>query len=379
MEYGEEEGRCACCDIQPSESTDFSRRLRLANMFYVGYFAVFAVICFVLYNSGTTWLGRIIQTDHTDPESIGIACVARTTFPLVLWFIIHALLAICNQNLEDSFQFLLHTSHLWLHALIGLALWVGFWFVPDPFLDFYTQASVYISVIYLILQLLFLLNFILALNASWTEQRQIWVLCLVTAVLECASLTAFGVSYYLFTKDDCSSNLAFISINLSVTILLFVASIFIDGASILASSLVSAYVAYLTVTGLNCEFRCSRLSSPSQEIGISIVAVVVTFVWAIRSAYSLARQFQDLPCFESSEEQRIFSLSSFHAMFALASVYVTMIVTHWGKAEEGARWVTGKGLTAKWVNVASRWLILVLYAIRLVAPYIWPDRDWPNG
>ena len=360
-----------------SDSSEASPvRLKIANLFYLIYFVVFGILCFALYNSGEKWLGKIIKTDHTAPRSVGCACVFRTTCPLAIWFTIHSLLTVCNKNFENSWQYIIHSRFLYLHAIIGIGLWVGFWFCPDPFFDkFYMYFAMAASGIYLVLQILFLIDFFMTINQKLLELEKMWVVWLITIILTAGALVAFGVSYYIFVPSECGTNNIFISVNLVLCILLWLASAFIPHGSILTSSLVCAYIAYLTVAGMMTQAHCNRITEGKQGIGFSIAAAIFTLVWAGYSAFSSSYQWKNCSC---TEEEQIFSLSFFHALYALASVYITMVVTHWGQIEstDHVQWATDRGVVSRWVNFAASWVTVVLYAWTLIAPLVCKNREF---
>ncbi|OHT06334.1 hypothetical protein TRFO_25605 [Tritrichomonas foetus] len=353
---------------------DAVRRFKIANFFYVVVFVLIGIVGFILYNTGDKWLGKIIKTFYDTKSEIGIACVARTTCPLAIWFAIHSLICVCNKDLESSWQFLFHTTWLWLHFLIFIGIWIGFWFIPDPFFDFYMQFSIYASGVYLIIQAFFLTEFLHKLNDHFVNMdKMIWVV-LLTILFGVGSLVAYGVSYYLFTVNGCSQNNIFISVNLVISIILFVASAFLERGSIFTASLISAYTAYLTIAAMMCQTECNRISTGNQGIGFSLTAALFTLVWAGYSAYSSTNQFDACTC---SEEEKPFSLSFFHFVFAMASIYITMIVTHWGKVGvNNSSWAVDRGMIARWVNFAASWLVFVLYAWSLIAPLVCKDRNF---
>ena len=92
--------------FKPSHDSEFA--LKKANIYYMGKFILMGIICFILYNTGSTWIGKIINTIYNGKQSIGVSLVARTTSSLAIWYLIHSLIMIHNQNLVDSCQFMIH-------------------------------------------------------------------------------------------------------------------------------------------------------------------------------------------------------------------------------------------------------------------------------
>lgn len=386
MQYGSigDEGKgcvCNCCTCGGDNNPEYA--LKKANWFYTGKFILFGLWCFLIYNTGSTWIGKIIKTQFTDDNDIEISLVCRTTASLAIWYAVHSILTVCNKNLVDSVQFMFHTSFMWLHTLVYFGLYIAFWFVPDEFFNVYIYICYFGSGLYLILQIYFLIDWFHNLNENLVEADRIGLMTVITAVLSILSIAGFGVEYWLFGEGESkSSNIAIITVNLVVVVLLFAASMKVDHGSILTSSLVAVYVAYLTFSGLSCEGGLiNGDGSSSTGTLFSVLASVFTLCWAGYSAMSSSSQFNDgctLPCSEDDGEERpSFSLSFFHFMFTLASIYLTMIVTHWANSSNTAvAWAVDRGSISKWINLAASWLTMLLYAWTLFAPLCFPDRDF---
>lgn len=365
-------------EFQDNGNNEYSEtKLKIANLFYVVVFIVVGILGFVMYNTGDKWIGKIINTDHKMKHEIGLSSVLRTTTPLALWYLIHALICLCNRDLdESSWQFRFHSKFLFVHLFGFFALFAGFIFIPDSFYDVWVKICYFISGIYLILQIIFLVEFFHEINQKFVDQEKMWPIITLTLICGIGSLVAFGVSFYVFVKDGCSNNNIIISINMILCIILLLGSAFIEHASIFTGSLISAYVAYLTIAGMMCQPKCNRLSDGKQGIAFSVIASVFTLIWAGYSAFSTSNQFASCDCVTEDEEARTFSLSFFHTLFAFASVYISMIVTNWGKLESTTSWTTDRGKIPRWVNFAASWVVILLYGWTLIAPIILKDREF---
>eukprot|EP01136_Pigoraptor_vietnamica_P000009 Opistho-1_new@24756 len=70
----------------------------------------------------------------------------------------------------------------------------------------------------------------------------------------------------------------------------------------------------------------------------------------------------------------------FHFVFCLASLYVMQLLTNWATVRPsdagGASVNIGRGWASVWVKVASGWVAVALYLWTLVAPVLFPDRDF---
>ncbi|KAI9592049.1 TMS membrane protein tumor differentially expressed protein [Syncephalis fuscata] len=80
--------------------------------------------------------------------------------------------------------------------------------------------------------------------------------------------------------------------------------------------------------------------------------------------------------FDDETEECAYNYAFFHLIFALATMYVAMLLTDWntmsGNPKELMR--IGQSFTAVWVRVVSSWMCVILYAWTLVAPLLFPDR-----
>ena len=364
-----------------AQDSEDNAELKLSNLFYICIFVLFAIICFLFYNTGSAWIGKIIKTVLKGKYEIGSTLVARTTSALAIWFLVHAVLTLGNRNFEDSIQFLIHSKFKYIHFLICVALWIAFWFIPDGFFNFYMKFAMVISLIYIIFQIYFLVIFFTDLNEKHASDDNLCCLFSITIVLCIVSIVGFALSYWMF-KENKDQTIAFTTVNLIISIILFVMSIFIEHGSIFTSSLVTTYIAFLTWSALMCER--SSTSSKGIEIVFTIIASIFTLVWCGYSAFASSSQLDDCQCSDSDSDcvccdtthYPKFSLSFFHTLFALASVYVTMIVTHWGKTESEAPWTTSRGNIAKWVNIVSSWIVALLYFWILIAPLVCKNRDF---
>lgn len=374
MQYENEDKGCGLC----KSCLSIERHLLIANIFYAVFFVCIGILSFIVYNTSEKWLYKLLPTKYESVQTMRLFSVIRISFPLAIWYLIHAVVTVCNDQLDDtSWRFRFHTKALYLHAFGYFVILLAFWYIPDQFYEGYIIFSIIASAFYLVLQFVFLIYLFLTLNDKLTEGTKLCLPITITVIFEAGALTVYGVSYYLFAKGSCQSNIILISVNLCICVILFILSIFIPRGSILIVSLISAYCAYLTVSGLICLRTCNRLSSSSNNLGFAISSSLITLIWAGYSAFSGTNNFKALII--SNEEDKIipaFSMFFFHSLFTLASFYMGMVVTSWGMADPDHEWMVDKGKIAKWINFASSWVIMALYLWVLIAPYVCRNREF---
>lgn len=90
--------------------------------------------------------------------------------------------------------------------------------------------------------------------------------------------------------------------------------------------------------------------------------------------------------FDNKDDERhgaVYNYSFFHFIFAIAVMYVAMLLTNWNtivdvpedtQADNGDLVRIGQSYSAVWVKVVSSWLCHLIYGWTLVAPVVMPDR-----
>lgn len=78
---------------------------------------------------------------------------------------------------------------------------------------------------------------------------------------------------------------------------------------------------------------------------------------------------------DNESEGVAYSYSFFHFMFGLASLYVMMTLTSWYKPDNDLTHLNSN-MASVWVKIVSSWMCIALYAWTLVAPALYPDRDF---
>jgi len=78
---------------------------------------------------------------------------------------------------------------------------------------------------------------------------------------------------------------------------------------------------------------------------------------------------------DNEGEAVAYSWSFFHVMFALATLYVMMSLTHWYKPTSDLTTLADNEASV-WVKIISSWMCLGLYLWSLVAPVLLPDREF---
>jgi hypothetical protein len=343
-------------------------RLRRANIVYVIFFLVISVLSFVLYNTCPGWLVKVVNSSY-DSESrrtdLAFSLVARTTSAAALFYFVHYLAMLCNPNLEDSCQFIVHVSWPGLHFVLFLVFYAIFLFlIPDGFFDAYVYFSYGASALYLILQIVFLIDVFYDINIRVIDNT--CALTSMTGVLSALTLLGYALGFWRYHETTRAAIV--LGVNLGGAVLIFAAAAFVERASIFTASMITAYTAFLTFSGCMCVD-----ARGATDVVVSIIFGLLMLFWVGYSAFSTTKQFGSA-C-TCADEERPFSLSFFHGIFALGCVYLTMLATNWAR-DEADEWSIGQGTVSMWINWASAWVSFAIYAWTIVAPLVLSDREF---
>ncbi|TPX35418.1 hypothetical protein SeLEV6574_g08184 [Synchytrium endobioticum] len=234
------------------------------------------------------------------------------------------------------------------------------------------------------------------------------VLVAVTACAFLGSLVAVILMYLWFGSPDCKLNQFFISLGWILCVLatpLSVAPAVQDAlpkSGLGQAAMVTVYSTYLVASTLISvptppdDYTCNFTNKPGTSTAtITALGVAFTFTAlaysasgaAIRGTMGAAEETALIPENEDEngdmypaddEENGVqYSYSYFHIVFAMAAMYLAMLLTNWNTFEflPDDNATIGKSMGAVWVKIVSSWVVLLLYAWSLIAPLVL-DREF---
>lgn len=242
------------------------------------------------------------------------------------------------------------------------------------------------SAFFLLVQLLYLVDFIHNVAEKWIEKwqesnSQGWfaLLSTTTLVLYIGSLIS---CIFMFIYFPCSISNAFISINIAFSFLVSIISILPAvqeknaKSGLLQSSFVTAYNTYVLWTSLASipDSDCNPFHKNSFSGSTNTVVLVGVFFVLIALTYKTIKTASKSD--ESSELSYNYSL--FHIGFLLGSFYLAMLMTDWYtvSSQNSSSVAVDTGNPAVYIKIVSNWIAYLLYIWTLAAPVMFPDRDF---
>lgn len=367
---------------------------------------------------------------------VGYKSVYRMCFAMACFFFLFSIIMIRVRSSKDP-RAAIQNGFWFFKFLVLVGITVGAFFIPDG--DFNTvwyYFGMVGSFIFIIIQLILLIDFAHSWNQSWLEKAEegntkCWFAALlsVTFINYALAFTAVVLFYIFYTQlDDCTEHKVFISLNLIFCIVVSIVSILPKvqeaqpTSGLLQASLISLYTMYVTWSAMsnNPNRKCNpsllslvQSSSPTPAPGPTsapgttqwwdaqgIVGLIIflfcTLYASIRSSNNAqvnrlmqTEEGQGLTASEEApagedgvrravdneEDGVTYSYSFFHFSLFLASLYIMMTLTNWYKPDADTH-AMQTSMPAVWVKISSSWIGLGLYLWTLVAPLVLPDRDF---
>jgi len=350
----------------------------------------------------------------------GVFAVYRLSFALCLFF---AFLALVTSG-TTVFGAKAHRGFWFAKAFVLLGLVISTLFVDNNAMEGYRETARYLSWLFLLLQILLLIDFGYNWNEAWlaydeaSDNEQFWGswksgIVGAAAAMYLGSLGMWIFMYNAFAPEGCPEQSTIISLTLILTIVLSAISCtkIAPHGTVLTSAVVTSYCTYLCYSALASHPRqtCNPfVSDPThvwhdQLVGLVVAAIsVVTIVSSTtgsktaiigREAGSeMTAKLEDGTPMEGTSSTSINGASAdtadeevgpeswwyYHLMMVACSMYMAMLLTDWSEqpafdhgvpATREAADAYRTSLQSFWVKVVSQWLCLLLYAWTLLAPY----------
>ncbi|XP_039130984.1 probable serine incorporator [Dioscorea cayenensis subsp. rotundata] len=405
---------CASCACSACQSVVGGISRRSARIAYCGLFALSLVLSWVLREVAAPLLESIPWINHfhktPDREWFETDAVLRVSLGNFVFFTILAVLMMGIKDQKDPRDRIHHGG--WMAKIVCWCIIVFLmFFVPNGFVSFYESISKFGSGLFLLVQVVLLLDFVHSWNDNWVQRdEQFWYMALLIVSLVCylATFSFSGLLFHWFTPSghDCGLNTFFIVLTLILVFAFAVVALHpkING-SLLPASVISLYCMYLCYSGLSSEprdYECNGLHNHSQAVStgslaLGLTTTVLSVVYsAVRAGSSTTllsppsspRASSDKPLlpFSKADEQEdkkkdearpvSYSYSFFHLIFSLASMYSAMLLTGWSTSVGESGKLVDVGWPSVWVRIVTQWATATLFVWSLVAPILFPDREF---
>ncbi|EFN58848.1 hypothetical protein CHLNCDRAFT_48549 [Chlorella variabilis] len=258
------------------------------------------------------------------------------------------------QHKSDRRDRSLHHGHWLLKAGLWALCNALPFFLPVGVVGAYSWLARFGSPLFLLIQMIILLDVTQSWNDAWVEAgegdvRYFHALLAVTAAAYAGCAAIAGLLYHFFApaSADCSLNISLITLALILCIVLSTITLHpaVQRGSLFPAACISLYTMYLQYSALQSEprdYECNALGARLSAASATTLAtgVLLTLVSVVYSAFRAGSNTQTF---------------------------------RWARA---AGYLINVGWTSVWVKVVSQWVTVGLYCWTLVAPQLFPDRDF---
>lgn len=347
------------------------------------------------------------------PTCYKYSAVERVAFSTCCFFATMAILGLVHPSL--------HNKGWDLKFLGWFALTIGLFWANGEIFD--THGFVWfarvVAFIFLVLQQIILVDFAYTVN-GWLYEYNTNVLLGACISLYVVALVGIVLMFVYYT--GCDSNNTFISMALLIIVAFTAIQLTSDpeyGHNLLTSGAVAAYVTYLTYIGVSSNPYGDGVCNPTYSDSTSVLAVVLGLVIALVSTSAtiyfssssmttllesdveasnnsqITRDLltNDAKTIEPNPESRPSNAGlsmreslqahqesivwKFNLVMVMITCYWCMVLTDWGDSTSThSNSDPTAGKTIMWMNIAASWICSGLYVWTLLAPRLFPDRNF---
>lgn len=367
------------------------KRVFYSKIIYSSGYVMTTIFGYVLSLQGGAIVSNLpIISTYCNENCFNYLSVYRASFALVVY---HSILCLCllgcGSDVYHPRAFIM--TQVWPFKFVGwIICFFGSFFIPSSFYLKYWIVTIAVSVLFILIQLLLLVDFACDVADSWISKyndsfnqdssgkyKALLISCSSLSYLLTALMIAVLLCYYA----SCQVNQAVISMNILLVIVITACSIIPKFQKnnprfgLLQASFISLYGTYLLASALaaNDDGSCSALvasSNTSLDVSMKYVGLCFTFLSLGYSAFSTGSSQI------SGQDDKKVSFSFFHFIFVLAAFYCAGLLTQWTEVEMSSvgGFAFQKGQTSYWIKIASSFASFLLYLWILVAPTLMPDR-----
>ncbi|OCU02442.1 serine incorporator 5 [Xenopus laevis] len=224
-----------------------------------------------------------IQAGLECEKLLGYSAVYRVCFGMACFFFILFILTLFIRN-SRSWRAYIHNGFWFIKFVVLIAMCSGAFFIPDQdtFLNVWRYVGAAFGFLFLLIQLMLLVEFAHKWNKNWmsgTAHNKLWyaALSLVTLILYSIAVGALVLLAVFYTHPDgCQLNKILLGVNGGLCLLVSLVAILPcvqkrqPYSGLLQSGLISCYVMYLTFSSLSSKPPETMLDATGKNVTICV-------------------------------------------------------------------------------------------------------------
>ncbi|KAG6555524.1 hypothetical protein Mapa_002759 [Marchantia paleacea] len=323
-------------------------------------------------------------------DCLGSEGVLRVSLGCFLFFFIMYLTTVRTSRTDDP-RDAWHSGWWPVKSLLWVFLMVIPFFIPSSFIQIYGEIARFGAGLFLLIQLVSILNFVYWWNESWLSDKNIRrcrvPIVSVSAFSIVTSIAVMILMYIWFApRASCSLNIFFITWTLILIIIMTIISLKPEvNAGLLTSGLMGLYLVFLCWSAIMSEPVSETCNTRPRQTGkgdwLTILSFLIAFGAIVMSTFSTgidSKAFSFKTVEEDSEDKVPYGYGFFHFVFAMGAMYFAMLFVGWNLHQTTKEWSIDVGWASTWVKIVNEWLAAALYIWTMVGPFILKDRDFSS-
>ncbi|KAI5649921.1 hypothetical protein M9H77_35926 [Catharanthus roseus] len=279
-------------------------------------------------------------------------------------------------------------SGLWILKLVmSIISMVIPFFIPPDYIQIYGEVARVGAGIFLLLQLISVIEFITWWNSYWMpddKQKNSCSLGLfMSTIFYIASLCGIVMMYVFYaSKPSCTLNTFFITWTAILLIVMMAISLHSKvNRGLLSSGIMASYVVFLCWTAIRSEPATGKCSPQNQDKGhggwttvIGFLIALCSIVMATFSTGIDSQTFQFRRNEDQMEENDIpYKYGFFHLVFSLGAMYFAMLFISWNLEDNSMarKWSIDVGWASTWVKIVNEWFAATIHCKPFKCVYIY--------
>ncbi|KAH0638167.1 hypothetical protein KY289_038082 [Solanum tuberosum] len=247
-------------------------------------------------------------------------------------------------------------------------------FVPSDYIQLYGEFARVGAGVFLILQLISVIEFITWWNNYWMPDERKKQSCslglFMSTVCYIASICGIFVMYVLYaSKTSCILNIFFISWTAILLVVMMAVSLHSKvNRGLLSSGIMASYVVFLCWSAIRSEPATQKCSSQQQNNAhggwttvIGFLIAICAIVMATFSTGIDSQTFQFCKDKVQSEDDVPYKYGFFHLVFSLGAMYFAMLFISWNLDGLPRKWSIDVGWASTWVKIVNEWFAATIY------------------
>ncbi|ULT91257.1 hypothetical protein L5515_008927 [Caenorhabditis briggsae] len=417
-----------CCSACPGAKNSTTTRIMYALMLIS---ATFIAVMMLLPGVQQKLVDNKWLCDYAGvncQHAIGYQAVYRVCAGAASFFFLMMILMIGVSSSKDG-RSSIQNGFWFFKYILMFGIITGYFFIGSESL---ATPLMYIGMLgaflFILIQLILIVDFAHGLAESWVSQyedndsRACYAGLLVTTFggfLLCLIAAGYVFLNYAI-GDGCGLPKFFIIVNVLICVAISILSVspmvqeVMPRSGLLQAVVISGYIIYLTWSALlsnpneSCNPTVANITQSTITTGTNnkiddtfvtpmpVHSLISLLIWLVCLVYASIRnssntslgkitgdteehvQLNDVEggkAWDNEEEGVAYSYSFFHFMFCLASLYVMMTLTSWYHPDSDLAHLNSN-MASVWVKIVSSWICAGLYSWTLVAPLVFPDREF---